>query len=110
MKYSLTTQHLTLSSLDQQQLDEKLNRLQRFLLHPYTFAVVLRHDTHHRQGAVITCIFTVTMDGRRLHTERVAATVQDAVDAAIGALKKELTKQRDQHKRRRWSIKRWIGW
>jgi ribosomal subunit interface protein len=101
MQYSLTTQHLELSELDRQQLDEKLARLDKFITTPATVALVVRRDTHHRQGNIVTCTITVDMDRHRIHTERTASSVQDTFDEAIGALKQELVKHHDKHKRQR---------
>lgn len=101
MHYSLTLQHIELSELDRQQLDEKLARLDKLINFPATIALVVRHDTHHRQGDVVTCTITLGLDRHHLHTERTASSVQDAFDEAIGALKQELAKHHDKHKRQR---------
>lgn len=110
MNYSLTVQHIELSQLDQQLLNEKLQRLRKLIDYPATIDVVIRHDTHHRQGHVVTCIINMHIDRHHLHIERAATTVQDALDEAITALREGLRKHHDKHTRQRWSIKRWLGW
>ncbi len=109
MKYSLTAQHIELSSMDRQLLDEKLNRLQKLLDSPSKISVVIRHDTHHRQGKVVTCTLNIEIDRHHLYAERAAATVQDALDDTLKALKQELLKHHDKHRRQQWSTKRWPG-
>jgi ribosomal subunit interface protein len=101
MKYSLSTQNIELSEADQQLLEEKLGRLTKHLTPPFHPEVMVRHDRHHRSGPVISCRINVTQAGVVLHVEREGATVQEALDQAIDALKNEITKQRDKRRRRR---------
>src|SRR3989344_9641588 len=98
MKYSLSTQNLELTEADQQLLEEKLDRLTKHLIPPFHPEIMIRHDRHHRSGQVISCRINVNQSGKVLHIEREGATVQEALDEALNALKGELTKEHDKRR------------
>ncbi len=79
-------------------MDKKLGRLQKHLLPPYTINVRCTHSTHHAKGNVITCLVNIEQRGKVFHAERAASTIQDALDAVIEALEKELGREHDKRK------------
>lgn len=95
MKYALQTTHLELSEADRVLLDKKVNRLDKLLKPPYTTTIRLQHDTHHTKGNVITCTINIDHGKHVFHAERVAGSVQDALDEVIEALQQELKKNHD---------------
>ncbi len=99
MKYSLRTEHLTLTDFDQQQLDKKLNRLGKHLLPPFVIDISLLHDTHHQKGAVVTCIITIEQGKKVFHAQREAESIQDAMDRCLEAISRELRKEHSKHKK-----------
>ena|SRR3989344_8215418 len=101
MEYSLSTQNIALTASDQELLAEKLGRLTKHLVPPFHPEIMIRHDRHHRSGNIISCRINVTQAGTVLHVERERATVQEALDEAIEALKNELAKLRDKRRHRR---------
>lgn len=101
MKYNLRTEHLELSDLDHEQIDEKLDRLQKHLEPPFVIDVTLQHDTHHRHGAVVTCTINVEHGKKVFHAERSDNTVQNALDEAVNTLQKELGRAHDKDKHKR---------
>lgn len=98
MKYSLTREHIEISDLDKQQLEEKLNRLHKHLVPPYDIDVLLAHDTHHTQGNVIRCRVNIEQEGKVYHGERSGDSIQDAIDSVIAVLKHELLSSHDRRK------------
>ena len=106
MHYSLTTQHIDLSAEDTRQIEEKLARIQKYLIPPFHIDIVISHDTHHRQGMVILCRVNVHQGGKVIHAEREAASALTALDECLEALKQELKKARDKQRR----IGRWRDW
>lgn len=90
MKHTLKLEHIEISEIDRQQLEEKLDRLYKHLVPPYEVDVLLAHDKHHTQGNVIRCRINIEQTGKVYHVERNEGSVQDAIDSVIGALKSEL--------------------
>jgi ribosomal subunit interface protein len=99
MKYSLHAERLTLSATDRQQLDAKLARLRKHLNPPFMIDVVFRHDPHHLKGAVITCAINIKQGKKVFHTERAGQSALTALDQSLAALRRELKKEHDKHKR-----------
>lgn len=99
MKYSLRTEHLTLTDFDQQQLEKKLNRLGKHLLPPFVIDISLLHDTHHQRGPVVTCIINIEQGRKVFHADRSAESIQDAIDRSLQAVAKELRKEHSKHKK-----------
>jgi len=102
MKYSLSTDHIQLNDADIKALEEKMERLEKWLKPPFTVDVSIKHDKHHRSGDVIGCRINVQQAGKVYYAERKNSTVKNAVDRSVAAIKKELNKDRDKKKRRRW--------
>ena len=100
MIYNLHCHHLTLSDLERDSLDKKIDRLARHLHPPYTIDITLQHDTHHLKGDVITCRINVEQGKKVFHAERVGGTTADTIDEVIGAIKSELEKDHDRRKDR----------
>lgn len=98
MKYSLRTENFTLSDFDREQLDKKMERLNKHLIPPFTVDVALLHDTHHNKGQVVTCRINVEHGKKVLHAERTGQSAQDAVDESLVAIKRELEKEHDKKK------------
>lgn len=98
MKYSITLEHIEISDMDRQQLEEKLNRLHKHLVPPYKIDVLIAHDTHHTQGAVIRCRINIEQEGKVYHAERSEGSVQDSIDSVLSALKHELLASHNRRK------------
>ncbi len=98
MKHSLKLEHIEISDMDRQQLEEKLDRLYKHMVPPYEIDVLIAHDTHHTQGNVIRCRINIEQEGKVYHVERNEDTVQDAIDKVIAALKSELVESHDRRK------------
>jgi ribosomal subunit interface protein len=98
MKHSLRLEHITLSDTDREQLEEKLNRLEKHVMMPYVTDVTISHDTHHTSGDVIRCTILIEQGKKVFRAERSNSTVQNAIDASIAALKSELLSSHDRRK------------
>lgn len=101
VKYNLTRKNIELSELDQQEIEEKTQRLKRLIKGPYTFDIVIKRDSHHRQGNVIDCRMTLKTAGNTMHAERLNSTVANVVDEVVEALRKELVKFQEKKNDRR---------
>ena len=101
MKYSLSTKNIELTEIDLQMLEEKLNRLTKYLVLPFHPQVVVRRERHHSSGAVINCAININQSGTVIHAERFANSVQGALDESIAAIRSELIKRRDKRRQRR---------
>lgn len=101
MQYTLSLQHITLSDTDEQLMNEKLDRLEKHLLPPFTSHVRFTRNTHHLKGDVVKCIVTINQGKEVFHAEREASNIQDALDEVISALNKNLgrahSKRKDRH-------------
>jgi ribosomal subunit interface protein len=106
VKYSLNVEHIELTELDRRLLDEKLDRLEKYMQPPFTTDVRLVHDTHHEKGQVVTCTINIEQGSKVFHAERTGESIQDALDQAIDALSSELKKQHDKNIRERRTRKR----
>lgn len=106
MLYNLQTQNLELTATDQQMLDDKLNRFQKFLKEPYQVDIRFVRDTHHNSGLIMNCLINIRQGKNVFHAERVAATVQDSLDQCLDGLKQEVAKNRDKCIQARRVIKR----
>jgi ribosomal subunit interface protein len=92
MKYNLSTEHLTVTSVDQELIDKKLLKLEKLVHEPYTMDIRLVHDTHHRHGQVVTCTVNIAQGKRVFHAERESESIQTSLDEVITALRHELQK------------------
>lgn len=101
MRYSLTTQHIQLSAEDTQQIEEKLSRLKKYTTPPCQVDIVVSHDTHHQQGAVIVSRINLKQGGKVYHAERSASSALTAMDECVEALQQELKKAKDKQRRAR---------
>jgi ribosomal subunit interface protein len=99
MKYSLRTEHITLSDLDREQLDKKLSRLNKHLLEHHMIDISILHDTHHQKGNTVTCVINIEQGKKVFHAERTHSTIQNALDEALAAVARELKKEHDKNKR-----------
>lgn len=106
MNYRLSTENVEITTEDRVLMDKKFERLEKILLPPYVVDVRITHDTHHRTGAVVNCIINIEQGKRVFHTERVADTVQTAVDDALSALHQELQRYHEDSIQRRRQIRR----
>ncbi len=92
MKYSLSMEHLTVTETDQAMIDKKLTKLEKLVNEPYTMDLRLLHDTHHRNGQVVTCIINLEQGKRVFHAERSSQSIQTSLDEVITAIRHELQK------------------
>jgi ribosomal subunit interface protein len=98
MQYTLSLVHIDLSDADRQEMDEKLDRMKRHLVPPFTMDVRLTRSVHHKTGDVVNAHVTIQMGGHVFHTERSAGNVIGAIDDVVGALKNELEKAHNKRK------------
>lgn len=106
MKHSLRTHNVTMTAIDQQQMDEKLERLHKHLQPPFTMDVVLDRKILKSQGNSITCTITIEHGKHVFHAQRISHTMQTALDQTIDALHQELKKEHDKHKRHGGGVQR----
>jgi ribosomal subunit interface protein len=92
MKYSLSTDHITVTPTDQELIDKKLVKLEKLVHEPYTMDLRLTHDTHHLKGEVVTCIINIQQGKRVFHAERSSESIQTSLDEVVTALRHELEK------------------
>ena len=102
MKYSLSTEHLTLGETDLDLIEKKMDRLEKFLTPPFQAKITLRHDTHHKRGDVITCRINIENNGKVFFAKRVSDNTRNAIDETTSVLKKKLSRHRDKLKKKRW--------
>lgn len=96
MQFNLSSKHIELTDTDKELMQEKLDRIEKHLVPPFTVDVMCSHSTHHNKGDdVVGCRINITQGKKVIHAEREADTVQDALDACIKALKRELIKLRE---------------
>lgn len=94
MKYTLYTQNIVLSPFSRRQLEEKIQRVGKYLQHPHPLEVVLR-----KEGKVLfRCSLTYGNGKHALHAERSRETLEASLDEALEALRRELTKQRERQR------------
>lgn len=98
MKHSLRLEHIEISDIDREQLEEKLSRLEKHLLPPYVTDVTISHDTHHTSGDVVRCTILIEQGKHVFRAERSRDSVQNAIDDSIGAIKSELLSSHDRRK------------
>lgn len=106
MKYNLTTQHITITEQDHELLDKKLNALLKHLVPPYVTDVLVKKDQHHSKGDIITCSIRIKHGQHVSHASRERDTVQNALDEAIEAIRRELKKIQDKDKRHGGGVQR----
>lgn len=99
MKYSLRSHNLTLTDLDQEQMDKKLDRIKKHLMPPYVMDVSVTREVLKSEGESVTCIINVEQGKRVFHAERTENTLQNSLDEAIDAISNELKKEHDKKKR-----------
>lgn len=92
MRYTLYVQNVVLSPFSRRQLEEKVQRIGKFLRHPWPLEVAVKREG--RAGTFV-CALTYGEGKRVLHTQRSGDTFEDSLDAALEALRHELIKQRD---------------
>ena len=90
MKYSIRYDHIELSQWDLEQMEKKLERLEKRVREPHMLDITFSHSTHHQNGRVVGCRFTLEQGKSLFHVERVAESVQTALDQSIEALLAEL--------------------
>ena len=98
MKYSLRTEHIELTNQDREKLEDCLNRLEKHVEPPFVTDVTIIHDIHHVHGNVIRCIVMIEHGKKVYRAERSEDTVQNAIDAAVSAVKNELSDAHDRRK------------
>lgn len=109
MNYRLQTRDISVSTIEGELIDNKLQRLSKRLREPFEIDVTLTRDQHHRHGDVITCTLKIVAGKHVMYAERQGATIQDTLDAAMQALKREIDKQHDKSILLRRVIKRFMG-
>ncbi len=98
MKHSLRLEHIEISDIDREQLESKLNRLEKHVAIPYITDVLIAHDTHHTNGNVVRCTIIIEQGKHVYRAERSESTVQNAIDKSIAAIKSELDSAHDRRK------------
>lgn len=90
MKYTLYTQNIVLSPFSRRLLEEKLQRVGKYLRHPHPLEVALWREGR----AQFRCSLTYGNGRGAVHAERSRETLEDSLDEALEALRRELVKQR----------------
>lgn len=98
MKHSLRTEHIQLTDADHEKLEDSLERLEKYVEMPFVTDVTIAHDTHHTRGNVIRCVIVIESGKKVYRAERSEDTVQNAIDAAVSAIKSELSSDHDRKK------------
>lgn len=98
MKHSLRLEHITMSEIDKEQLESKLNTLEKHLETPYVTDVTISHDTHHTKGNVVRCTIIIEQGKHVYRAERSEETIQNAIDASLSAIQSELRSSHDRRK------------
>lgn len=92
MKYTIFAHGVTLSEQNKEQIGEKTARLEKYLKHPFPVEITFRKET---KGALIICILMYGEGKHVLRAERAGHSLEESLDLALGALKRELIKQND---------------
>lgn len=98
MKYSLQTEHIDITEGDQALIDEKMDRIEKYVSVPFVADMRIVKDQHHTTGDVIMCKVNISQGKKVIHADRTAGTVQNAVDETINALQSELRREHDKKK------------
>ena len=98
MKHSLRTEHIELTDMDKEKLEDALNRLEKHVPMPYVTDVTISHDTHHTHGNVTRCVIIIEAGKKVYRVERSENTVKDAIDSAVSAIRSELASDHDKKK------------
>lgn len=93
MNYSLSSDHIQISEVDKELIGKKIDRLEKYISEPYVLDVRIKHDTHHKEGRVVSCTMNLENGGNVFHAERSEGSVQDAVDRCIEAIKQNAQKE-----------------
>ncbi len=94
MKYTVSTHGVKLSAYNKDQIGEKTARLEKYLHHPLPVEIVFR-----REGkGMITCTLMYGEGKHVLRAERTNHSLEDSLDEALGALKRELVKQHEKQR------------
>ena len=95
MQYSLSLDTVQLTADDQARLDQKCNRLDKYLSGPFHLDIRFTQDTHHRHGLVMTCRLVLKHGGQVIQIERKGDVFQAAFDDAIQAMEQKLRRIHD---------------
>jgi len=98
MKYSFRSQHIEVTELDRQQMDNKLDRLKKHLSPPFVIDVNCIREHLRSAGEMVKCSITIEQGKKVFHADRTASSMQSALDEVIAALQKELAKKHDKRK------------
>lgn len=91
MQYTIAAKGIELSDFNHQLIGEKVGRLEKHLRHPWPVEI-----TFHREGkGLIICALTYGEGKQALHAERSNHSLEQSLDEALEALKRELIKQHE---------------
>lgn len=91
MKYTIITHKVELSELNKEQISERVGRLTKYLRHPLPVEI-----SFGREGkGLITCRLMYGEGKHVLYAERSSHSLEESLDLALSALKRELVRQQD---------------
>lgn len=96
MRYTLYTPNIVLSAFSRRLVEEKLRRIEKFLIHPHPLEVSLRREGRGQ----FRCALTYGNGKHAIHAERSRGKLEDSLDEALDALRRELVKQREKQRAR----------
>ena len=99
MKYSLRTEHVSLNTADEEQINKQLRTLSIHRKLPDITDISFHKSTPHGKGNIISCIINIQQGKRLLHTERDGETLQNALAQSIEVLRRKLQKNHDEQQR-----------
>ena len=99
MKYSLRTHQLTVTDMDLEQMEKKLDRLNKHLIPPFVVDVNCEREMLKTAPESITCTIRIEQAKKVFHAKRTDVTLQNALDQAIESIQKELRREHDKRKR-----------
>lgn len=90
VKYTLSAHDVVLSAFNKRQIEEKVERLSKYLRHPFPVEITFR-----REGkGLILCAIAYGEGKQTLHAERSNHSLEQSLDEVLAAFKRELVKQR----------------
>lgn len=106
MKYSLRTHNITVTDMDLEQMEKKLETLKKHLTPPFVVDITCAREKLKTAPESITCSITIGQGKKVFHAERTEGTLQSALDKVINAIQKELGREHDKRKRHGGGVQR----
>lgn len=97
MRYTLYTQNIVLSPFNRRLIEEKLQRIEKYLRHPLPLEVRVKREG---RAGMFVCVLMYGAGKHVLRAEREGATLEASLDEALEALRRELVEQRERQRAR----------